>query len=130
MLAIIQVAIGLIFVFSLLSILATTINGVVSNLLKWRAEFLKRGLIELLTDAELQAQFLAHPLIKMVQADMITPDETDNPARRPRDGGANEQRQSDERELDHPADVRAGAHQLADRESRPHAVWSAPDRDQ
>lgn len=80
MLAIIQVAIGLIFVFSLLSILATTINGVVSNILKWRAEYLKKGLIELLTDPEIQAQFLAHPLIKMVEAEMITPDETDNPA--------------------------------------------------
>ncbi len=80
MLAIIQVAIGLIFVFSLLSILATTINGVVSNVLKWRAEYLKQGLIELLTDPELQAQFLAHPLIKMVDAAMIMPDETDNPA--------------------------------------------------
>ncbi len=80
MLAIIQVAIGLIFVFSLLSILATTINGVVSNMLKWRAEYLKKGLIELLTDPEIQAQFLAHPLIKMVEAEMITPDETDNPA--------------------------------------------------
>ncbi len=80
MLAIIQVAIGLIFVYSLLSVLATTINGVVSNILNWRAKYLRDGLIDLLSDPDIQAQFLSHPLIRVVSAPMVTPDETDNPA--------------------------------------------------
>ncbi len=65
---IIEVAIGLIFIFSLLSILVTQINTLVSNLLNWRARQLKEGLIDLVSDRELQAKILAHPLVRMVEA--------------------------------------------------------------
>ncbi|MBK8020699.1 MAG: hypothetical protein IPK19_04520 [Chloroflexi bacterium] len=73
MIAILQVAIGLIFVFSLLSILVTTINTLVANLLKTRARFLKLGIMSLITDPELQSQFLSHPLVKLVRVPMIQP---------------------------------------------------------
>jgi hypothetical protein len=63
---IVDVAIGMIFVFSLLSILVTQINTLILNVLNLRAKQLKEGLINLVTDKELQAKILAHPLIRMV----------------------------------------------------------------
>lgn len=65
--AIIEVVVGLIFVFSLMAILVTQINNVITTLLNTRANELKRGLEELLTDPQVQAKVLAHPLIKMVK---------------------------------------------------------------
>lgn len=62
----IEVVIGLVFIFSLLSILVTQINSFIANLLKWRSKQLKQGLITLLADQKLQAEVLAHPLINMV----------------------------------------------------------------
>ena len=52
---IIQVAIGMIFVYSLLSILVTTLNTVITNVLRWRAKHLKAALESLITDPEVQA---------------------------------------------------------------------------
>jgi hypothetical protein len=63
---IIDVAIGMIFVFSLLSILVTQINSLILNVMNLRAKQLKEGLLNLVTDKELQAKILAHPLIRMV----------------------------------------------------------------
>ncbi|MEQ8673087.1 MAG: hypothetical protein RLP44_16805 [Aggregatilineales bacterium] len=68
--AIIQVAIGLIFIFSLLAILVTQINTFIGNLLKWRSKNLKEGLQHLVTDKKIQAWLLTHPLIDMVQAEI------------------------------------------------------------
>lgn len=74
MVAILQVAVGLIFIFSLLSILVTTINTFVVNLLKTRTRFLKLGVNSLLTDPELQAAFLSHPLVKLARVkEMVMP---------------------------------------------------------
>src|SRR5690606_11301463 len=64
---IIQVAIGMIFVYSLLSILVTQINSFILNVLNLRAKQLKEGLVQLVSDKELQAKILAHPLIRMVE---------------------------------------------------------------
>jgi 23S rRNA maturation mini-RNase III len=64
---IIEVAIGMIFVFSLLSILVTQINTFILNVLNLRAKQLKEGLVKLVTDKEIQAKILAHPLIRMVE---------------------------------------------------------------
>ena len=64
---IVDVAIGLIFIFSLLAILVTQINTFFGNVLNWRAKTLKTGLQQLLTDKEIQAKLLAHPLVNMVQ---------------------------------------------------------------
>ena len=69
---IIQVAIGILFVFSLLSLLVTQINTFVGNLLNWRAKNLKEGVLLLISDKELQAKVLAHPLIQLVDARLRT----------------------------------------------------------
>ncbi len=65
---IIQVAIGILFVFSLLSLLVTQMNTFIGNLLNWRAKNLKEGVLLLIGDKELQAKVLAHPLIQLVDA--------------------------------------------------------------
>ncbi|MBZ0298883.1 MAG: hypothetical protein K8J31_04035 [Anaerolineae bacterium] len=66
--AIIEVAIGLIFVFSLLSILVTQINNVVISILNLRARRLKEQLDIMLSDPVIRAKILTHPLIRMVDA--------------------------------------------------------------
>jgi hypothetical protein len=66
--AIIEVAIGLIFVFSLLSILVTQINTVIVNFLNLRAKRLKEQLDKVLTDPVIRAKIMTHPLIRMVEA--------------------------------------------------------------
>ena len=63
---IIQVAIGMIFVFSLLSVLVTTLNSVITNVLQWRAKHLKAAIETLITDQSVQQLFLQHPLINIV----------------------------------------------------------------
>lgn len=65
--SIIQVVIGLIFVFALVSILVTQINSVLTSLLKLRTRNLKAGLQEMLTDSRIQARLLAHPVINLVE---------------------------------------------------------------
>jgi hypothetical protein len=66
--AIIEVAIGLIFVFSLLSILVTQINTVIINFLNLRAKRLKEQLDKVLTDPVIRAKIMTHPLIGMVES--------------------------------------------------------------
>ncbi|MBK8034090.1 MAG: hypothetical protein IPK17_32230 [Chloroflexi bacterium] len=66
-LGIIEVAIGLIFVYSLLSIIATTLNTIIAYLFKTRARHLKQGLDAILSDPEVKDLFLHHPLINMVE---------------------------------------------------------------
>jgi hypothetical protein len=80
MIAIVQVAIGLIFIFSLLSILVSTLNSIVAALLRTRTQYLKMGINTLLTDPELQAQFISHPLVKLVRAPMMQPGALHTPA--------------------------------------------------
>lgn len=63
---IIEVVVGLIFVFSLMAILVTQINSIISAALNLRAKQLKKGLQELVTDKQTQARLLAHPIISMV----------------------------------------------------------------
>jgi hypothetical protein len=66
-----QVVIGLIFIYSLLSILATQINSIIAAVLNLRARHLKGGLESLLTDPVIRAKFLAHPLIRMVETELL-----------------------------------------------------------
>ena len=70
MLSIVQVAIGLIFVYVLLSILATTVNTIVTNVLQTRAKNLRDELVNLITDPEVQQQVLTHPLIDLIRHDV------------------------------------------------------------
>jgi hypothetical protein len=67
--AIIEVAIGLIFVFSVMSILVTQINTVIINFLNLKAKRLKEQLDKMLTDPVIRAKIMTHPLIGMVEAD-------------------------------------------------------------
>jgi hypothetical protein len=64
---IIEVIIGMIFIYSLLSIIVTQINTVVVNLLNTRSKHLKAGIQDLLTDPVIQAKFMAHPLIRLIE---------------------------------------------------------------
>jgi hypothetical protein len=80
MIAILQVAVGLIFIFSLLSILVSTLNSIVAGVLRTRTYYLKMGINTLLTDPELQAQFISHPLVKLVRAPMMQPGAVHTPA--------------------------------------------------
>jgi hypothetical protein len=68
--AILQLVIGLVFVYSLMAILVTQINTVVSSFLQLRAKNLRDGMINLITgDQKLQAEILTHPLIKLIDPD-------------------------------------------------------------
>ncbi|MGJ3241111.1 MAG: hypothetical protein ACFE0Q_20540 [Anaerolineae bacterium] len=63
---ILEVLIGLIFIFSLLSILVTQINAIISQALRLRARYLFDTIKRLLHDKELTARFITHPLIRVV----------------------------------------------------------------
>jgi hypothetical protein len=65
--AIVEVAIGLVFVFALMAMLVTQINGIVTSVLNLRAKELKKGLLALVTDDQLGAKVLGHPVINMVK---------------------------------------------------------------
>ncbi len=64
--AILEVVVGLIFVFSLLAIIVTQINTVIVNILNLRARHLKGAMQALITDPDTQAKLLTHPLIRLV----------------------------------------------------------------
>jgi hypothetical protein len=68
--AIIEVIIGMIFVYSLLSILVTQVNTLITNILNTRAKHLKDGIRDMITDPVVQARFMSHPLIRLVPADV------------------------------------------------------------
>ncbi len=71
--AILAVIIGVVFVYSLISILVTQINSVVANMLRLRARHLRDGLDDLVTDPVLQAKVFSHPLIQLVKNQMVLP---------------------------------------------------------
>lgn len=72
---IIQVIIGLVFVYSLLSILVTQINAVIASFLKLRAQHLRDGINELIQDPILRAKVMTHPLIRLVENKLVLPDQ-------------------------------------------------------
>jgi len=64
---IIDVALGMVFIYLLLALLCSALQEVISQILKWRSENLKLGIEALLADddaAFLAQQFHQHPLIK------------------------------------------------------------------
>lgn len=63
---ILEVIIGMVFVFSLLSVLVTQVNTGLMNILNTRAKHLKTGIYKLLTDPVVRAKFMAHPLIRLI----------------------------------------------------------------
>ena len=67
--AIIELAIGLTFVFSLLSILVTQINNIIVRILNLKAERLKDQLDVTLSDPVVRAKLMTHPLIGMIDTE-------------------------------------------------------------
>jgi hypothetical protein len=61
--AALDVAIGLILMYLVLSLFCTTINELISGILKWRSKSLKSALEELIDDPNLKAAFYSHGLI-------------------------------------------------------------------
>lgn len=65
--AIFEVIVGMIFVYALLSVLVTQINTVIANVLNLRAVHLKQGIANMLSDPQIRARFMTHPLIGIVR---------------------------------------------------------------
>jgi len=64
---ILDIGLGLIFIYLLISIVCTSANELISGLFKWRAENLKKGIENLLKNKgkdNLEKDFYGHPLIK------------------------------------------------------------------
>src|SRR4051794_39525866 len=61
---ILEVAVGLSFVFFLLSLICSSVNELLASFLKLRARDLERGIQNLLCDPNVAKQVLNHPLIK------------------------------------------------------------------
>ncbi|HVF66973.1 MAG TPA: hypothetical protein VM914_04895 [Pyrinomonadaceae bacterium] len=60
----IEVAIGIVFVYLLVSLLCSALNELIEALLKYRATYLKRGIRQLLGNKALAEQFFNHALVK------------------------------------------------------------------
>jgi hypothetical protein len=67
--AVLDVAFGLVFVFVILSFACSALNETISSIFNWRAEFLRRGIANLLEPANLErgleqtGKLLEHPLL-------------------------------------------------------------------
>jgi hypothetical protein len=72
---VLEVLIGMIFTFSLLSILVTQINTVISQVLKLRAKHLRDGIGELISDEEIRARVITHPLIRLAEHSPVLPNQ-------------------------------------------------------
>ncbi len=70
---VLEVLIGMIFVFSLLSILVTQINTVISQTLKLRAKHLRDGIGAMIDDEEIRARVITHPLIRLAENNPVLP---------------------------------------------------------
>lgn len=59
-----EVAIGVVFVYLLVSLLCSALNELIEAWLKYRARYLEQGITKLLGNPDLAKQFFEHPLIK------------------------------------------------------------------
>jgi hypothetical protein len=59
-----EVAIGVVFVYLLVSVLCSALNELIEAWLKYRARYLEQGIRKLLSDPGLAESFLNHPLVK------------------------------------------------------------------
>lgn len=71
--AIIQVAVGIIFVFILLSIVVTEVNSLIARTTKMRAKTLRSTINGFIEDPVIRAKVYTHPLIQLVKADPVAP---------------------------------------------------------
>jgi hypothetical protein len=70
--AVIEVIIGLVFVYILLSLLVSQMNQLIANLLNIRAHTLRQRVEDLLYDNTLQERLLAHPVVGIIQPPVIS----------------------------------------------------------
>ena len=70
---IVQVILGMVFVYALFSILVTQVNSVLSAVLQLRARHLRDGIAQMIDDPTLRAKVLTHPLIRLVKSHPIAP---------------------------------------------------------
>lgn len=68
-----DIAIGLSFVYLLLSLIVTTVNEMLAAMLQRRAKFLEQGVEQLVMDPEIQKAIYQHPLIKSLSNDKKDP---------------------------------------------------------
>ncbi len=66
---VLEVAIGMIFVYLLLSLLCSAASELIASLWKFRAKDLERGITKLLSDQKLAEKFFKHPLVKPLYAE-------------------------------------------------------------
>lgn len=71
--AILEVIIGIVFVYVILSILVTEINTIISNTLRLRANNLRDGLDHIIADPVMRAKIYSHPLIRLLEDQMVLP---------------------------------------------------------
>lgn len=70
--SIIEVGVGLILVYMLMSLLVSQINNIIKNLLDVRGEYFVTELGRLISDPEVRARLLAHPAIQvLMHGDMV-----------------------------------------------------------
>lgn len=87
--AIIEVVVGVVFVIILLSIAVTEVNTLFARATKMRARNLRGAINSLIADPVIRAKVYTHPLIQLVKADAIAPNqritraEAEKIARRP-----------------------------------------------
>jgi len=71
--AILQVIAGVVFVFTLLSIVVTEVNLLIARATKLRAKNLRKAINQIIEDPVIRAKVYTHPLIQLVKADPIAP---------------------------------------------------------
>ncbi|GAB4572362.1 MAG: hypothetical protein Kow0077_11560 [Anaerolineae bacterium] len=70
--SIIEVGVGLVLTYMLLSIIASQVNNIIKNILNIRGQYLSAEMERLITDPRLRAQVLSHPSIEsLLNGDMI-----------------------------------------------------------
>lgn len=73
MAAILQVIAGVVFAFTLLSIVVTEVNALIARAINLRAKNLRNAINEVIEDPVIRAKVYTHPLIQLVKADAIAP---------------------------------------------------------
>jgi hypothetical protein len=71
--AIIEVGIGLVMVYFILSIVVTTINNMLVNSLNLRAENLREWFAKVITDDQVLNEILTHPMIGLIKTEDAVP---------------------------------------------------------
>ena len=75
MAAIVEVIVGIIFVYILLSILVTETNSLLSRATRLRSRNLRNTLDGIIQDPVMRAKVYTHPLIQLVKADPVLPNQ-------------------------------------------------------